>query len=180
MLVPSPTEDVKALIGDKNADEVSDLSEAEGDSNNDNETSSESSDDDDEHPNDATDVPNVLIQNKSIIGGKNHLIDLVETKNQHQDNQDFESITSQTSLSEAKNNIGFFEEDYIKIERAVIELERQTATSTDEPEASQHEIENDGEVIGEKLSSPNNFMDEHKNLDDDAKPFRPIPAPRSR
>jgi hypothetical protein len=34
MLVPSPTEEVKALIGDKNADEVSDLSETE--SNNDN------------------------------------------------------------------------------------------------------------------------------------------------
>lgn len=31
MLVPSPTEEVKALIGDKNADEVSDLSEAGSD-----------------------------------------------------------------------------------------------------------------------------------------------------
>lgn len=179
MLVPSPTEDVKALIGDKNADEVSDLSEAEGDINDDASSESSAEDEDDDHPNDATDVPNVLIQNKSIIGGKNHFVDLVDTK-KHQDHQDFESLTSQTSLSEAKNDVAFFEEDYMRIERAVIELERQTATSTDEPEVSQHTIQRAAQQVVDEKLSPTNFIEEHTNLDDDSKPFRPIPAPRSR
>lgn len=64
MLVPSPMEEVKALIGDKTTDEVSDLSEAGSDI-----------DDDDEHrPTNgrrSADLPHALVESKTIIGGKN-------------------------------------------------------------------------------------------------------------
>lgn len=171
MLVPSPTEDVKALIGDKNADEVSDLSEAEGDADAD--ASSESSDDE---RNDATDVPNVLIQNKSIIGGKNNLTDFVDAKTSAE--QEFESLTSQTSFSEARNSLPYFEEDYKRIERAVIELERQGSASTDEPVIVQHNVCEADVVHNARTSSRNSFIEEYKNLDDDSKSVRPVPAPR--
>uniref|UniRef100_A0A6B2EAS7 Putative conserved secreted protein n=1 Tax=Phlebotomus kandelakii TaxID=1109342 RepID=A0A6B2EAS7_9DIPT len=63
MLVPSPTEEVKALIGDKNVDEVSDLSEAGSDAEE-----------------DTQDRPAAkLLESKTIIGGKNDLISLEET-----------------------------------------------------------------------------------------------------
>lgn len=63
MLVPSPMEDVKALIGDKTTDEVSDLSEA----------GSDFEDDETEPVNgrNSADLPHALIESKTIIGGKN-------------------------------------------------------------------------------------------------------------
>lgn len=63
MLVPSPMEEVKALIGDKTTDEVSDLSEAGSDL-----------DDDENEPVNgrrSADLPHALIESKTIIGGKN-------------------------------------------------------------------------------------------------------------
>ncbi|XP_059615999.1 uncharacterized protein LOC132261281 isoform X2 [Phlebotomus argentipes] len=63
MLVPSPTEEVKALIGDKNVDEVSDLSEA----------GSDAEEDHQERP------AAKLVESKTIIGGKNELISLEDT-----------------------------------------------------------------------------------------------------
>lgn len=64
MLVPSPTEEVRALIGDQTADEVSDLSEAgSGDE-------SELSDEENRvtiH----VDIPHVIVESNTLIGGKN-------------------------------------------------------------------------------------------------------------
>lgn len=71
MLVPSPTEEVKALIGDMNADEVSDLSEAE---DVDQDSSDLDGDSDDHAVNGLKELPSVLIQSKTLIGGKNELI----------------------------------------------------------------------------------------------------------
>lgn len=67
MLVPSPTEEVKALIGDQNADEVSDLSEAE-------DVDVDDSDADVHEVRGLKELPSVLIQSKTLIGGKNELI----------------------------------------------------------------------------------------------------------
>ncbi|XP_037046735.1 uncharacterized protein LOC119081716 isoform X6 [Bradysia coprophila] len=63
MLVPSPMEDVKALIGDKTTDEVSDLSEAGSDI-----------EDEENGPMNgrrSADLPHALVESKTIIGGKN-------------------------------------------------------------------------------------------------------------
>lgn len=70
MLVPSPTEEVKALIGDMNADEVSDLSEAEDV----NEADRDESDEDQVDMSGLQELPSVLVQSKTLIGGKNELI----------------------------------------------------------------------------------------------------------
>lgn len=58
MLVPCPKEDVKTQIGDKTADELSDLSEAGS------ECGDNNIDEIEDNP------PNALIQNRNIIGGK--------------------------------------------------------------------------------------------------------------
>ncbi|KAJ6643313.1 hypothetical protein Bhyg_08273 [Pseudolycoriella hygida] len=72
MLVPSPMEDVKALIGDKTTDEVSDLSEA----------GSDLEDDEIETLNGrrSADLPHALIDSKTIIGGKNEFGSFTEVK----------------------------------------------------------------------------------------------------
>lgn len=72
MLVPSPMEDVKALIGDKTTDEVSDLSEAGSDL-----------DDDEMEPvngRKSADLPHALVESKTIIGGKNDFGSFNEVK----------------------------------------------------------------------------------------------------
>lgn len=72
MLVPSPMEEVKALIGDKTTDEVSDLSEAGSDL-----------DDDENEPVNgrrSADLPHALIESKTIIGGKNEFGSFNEVK----------------------------------------------------------------------------------------------------
>lgn len=70
MLVPSPMEDVKALIGDKTTDEVSDLSEA----------GSDLDDEENEPVNGSADLPHALIESKTIIGGKNEFGSFNEVK----------------------------------------------------------------------------------------------------
>lgn len=99
MLVPSPTDDIRTQIGDKNADEVSDLSEAGSDNESDDEYL-------DSTVNSNIDLPHVLVQSKTKIGGKNEL-----------NNFDHEllepaSLVSESSLlrqspliSEAKNEL---------------------------------------------------------------------------
>lgn len=81
MLVPSPTEDVKTLIGDRTADEVSDLSEAGSD------VESELSDAEPLATN-HVDIPHVIVQSKTLIGGKNEVesFDLLGTMNEASDN----------------------------------------------------------------------------------------------
>lgn len=74
MLVPSPTQEVKALIGDMNADEVSDLSEAEEVDQDRAEVDSSDFEEEEEVVNGLQELPSVLVQSKTLIGGKNELI----------------------------------------------------------------------------------------------------------
>lgn len=71
MLVPSPTEEVKALIGDRTADEVSDLSEAGTDGES--ELSDAEEDGDEEVQTNHVDIPHVIVESKTLIGGKNEV-----------------------------------------------------------------------------------------------------------
>lgn len=162
MLVPSPTEDVKALIGDQNADEISDLSEAEDDD--DMNLSNEENDDDINYQ--SEDIPNILIQNKTVIGGKHNLMDFVETKH------DFDSLTesnfSSNSLNDAKN-------DCIEIISDIIELnpenEIKIILNHDKDNESndwQNQIKETKEIFIKNDEIPFEIISENK----------PIPAPR--
>lgn len=106
MLVPSPTHDIKTQIGDQNADEISDLSEA----------GSEDESDNYERP--SIDVPHVLVNSKIRIGGKNEAArlehDMFEVASLVSDS----SLTRQSPIiSEAKNEYLLFEDngnDYVR------------------------------------------------------------------
>lgn len=93
MLVPSPTKEIKALIGDKNADETSDLSE--------------NSDDEDE-----TDGKKAMFTNTLLIQPKTHEIPVAEVSVMNTPLDSLKSMESLTSfdtsnptvITEAKNN----------------------------------------------------------------------------
>lgn len=155
MLVPSPTEDVKALIGDMNADEVSDLSEA-------------GTDDEDEQPA-SLDIPNILVQNKTIIGGKNEFAQYKEPIKETNKPEIPASLnifepfeTSVTKLIDAEIENGF-----VNIEKpSADEMENKFGT------ASINLIE--AEAINpfiEIIEPPTAFIDTTKTA-------VPIPAPR--
>ncbi|GAB0097555.1 hypothetical protein DMENIID0001_132050 [Sergentomyia squamirostris] len=93
MLVPSPTEEVKALIGDKNIDEVSDLSEA-------------GSDGEDDSP------VTKLIESKTIIGGKNELISLEETSSAT--DSLLSNPDSGINVTEARNEVLLIDGDFVE------------------------------------------------------------------
>lgn len=105
MLVPSPTEDIRTQIGDRNADEIeSDLSETGSDL--DDSIEGEEKD----RLNVTIDVPHVLVESKTLIGGKNEmasydhsrLIDLLEPGSLVSE----QSLTGQSPvISEAKNEL---------------------------------------------------------------------------
>lgn len=152
MLVPSPTEEVKALIGDKNADEVSDLSEA-------------GTDDEDEQPA-SLDIPNILVQNKTIIGGKNEFAQykepIKEAKSEIPASLNiFEPVASVNKLIDAEIENGF-----VNIEKPTIdEMEKDFGA------ASINFIE--AEAVNpfvEIIEPPTAFTD--------TKTASPIPAPR--
>lgn len=112
MLVPSPTEEVKALIGDKTADEISDLSEAGSDIESDL-SDKEMDDDEDEKNKSSLDIPHVLVESKTLIGGKNEMDSFAHT-NSVNDLLQPDSLVSVQSLSqsspiimEAKNEMIF-------------------------------------------------------------------------
>lgn len=103
MLVPSPMEDVKALIGDKTTDEVSDLSEAGSDL-----------DDDEMEPVNgrrSADIPHSLVESKTIIGGKNEFGSFDEAKTIEQLLQPDSLVSTQSIenqspvIMEAKNDL---------------------------------------------------------------------------
>ncbi|XP_055690893.1 microtubule-associated protein futsch isoform X2 [Lutzomyia longipalpis] len=100
MLVPSPTEEVKAFIGDKNVDEVSDLSEA----------GSDAEDDNQERP------AAKLIESKTIIGGKNELISLEDTSSAT------DSLVSNPdsgiNVTEARNEVLLIDGDFVEATEA--------------------------------------------------------------
>ncbi|XP_065074906.1 uncharacterized protein LOC135698735 isoform X8 [Ochlerotatus camptorhynchus] len=94
MLVPSPTEEVKALIGDKNADEVSDLSEAGSDV--------EDYDSDSNHKNTTTDPSSSTRKTEQSL--EDHVQDSLISIN---------SIASnEPVLSEAKNDLLLKEQSF--------------------------------------------------------------------
>lgn len=106
MLVPSPTEDVKARIGDQTADEVSDLSEASDTSDVENSLSDE---DDETVQHKSLDVSRVLVESKTIIGGKNELSQFETTTSELQQPPSLVSMQSVDNsgplLTEAKNTL---------------------------------------------------------------------------
>lgn len=103
MLVPSPTEEIKALIGDKNADETSDLSE--------------NSDDEDE-----SDGKKAMFTNTLLIGPKSHVIPVAEVSVVTTPSDSLKSMQSLTSfdttdptiITEAKNNRLLTDDDTFK------------------------------------------------------------------
>lgn len=95
MLVPSPTEEVKAFIGDKNVDEVSDLSEA----------GSDVDDDTEDRP------AAKLIESKTIIGGKNELISLEDTSSAT--DSLLSNPDSGINVTEARNEVLLIDGEFI-------------------------------------------------------------------
>lgn len=178
MLVPQPTEDVKALIGDNPADEESDLSDAEvdDDGGEDNEPSS-SSDDDEENLNSA-DIPNVLTQNKTIIGGKHSLFDMakpigVEARNEVVENG---FVKVEKPIFDTLNR-----EKVIKMEEAINPF---VANNNNEGEAETTKViiedRGDGETEWKiELEVDDDFKIVRKDLKEAKEEgIPPVPAPR--
>lgn len=183
MLVPSPTEEVKALIGDKNADEVSDLSEAEGSDVEDGQSESTSTDE-----GIAGDIPNVLVQNKRIIGGK-HNLDSFEDLKQTPDVVESPlsistSSDSAVGVAEAKNETILIEHDFVKVDNPSATA---TTTSTNDTQFDTLKkgiidlIENEAinSVVIEKKTSA---IETDRAVDEETVTVEdktvPIPAPR--
>lgn len=109
MLVPSPTEDIRTQIGDRNADEIeSDLSEGGSDLDLDDPLGG--NDNEKDRLNVTIDVPHVLVESKTLISGKNEmssfdhskLFDLLEPGSLVSE----QSLTGQSPvISEAKNEL---------------------------------------------------------------------------
>ena len=154
MLVPSPTEEVKTLIGDLTTDEVSDLSEAGSDVES--ELTDESQGD---NAHSSLDIPRVLVGSKTIIGGKNE----VETFEESAVTADLlqpDSLVSMQSLQasspiimEAKNNL-------ILVNLNDKPVTASTAAAADE-DASKS-------VLNETDDNKVNLM-KNVNIDDDSK-----------
>lgn len=156
MLVPSPTDDVKTQIGDQNADDLSDLSEAGSDNDEEDENAIRSS----------IDLPHVLVESKTKIGGKNELNsfdhELLEPA----------SLVSESSLmrqspliSEAKNELlllGGYEED--------------EATLLPVSDRNGHAILANGNTNG--YSRSRGFSDAEILGITISEKFEPVPAPR--
>lgn len=113
MLVPSPTHECRTLIGDRNADEISDLSEIGSDLDND----EFSEDERNRSGASLIDIPHVLIGSKTLIGGKNEMSSFEQSKAALIDLLEPGSLVSEQSLtgqspviSEAKNNLILIED----------------------------------------------------------------------
>jgi hypothetical protein len=94
MLVPSPTEEIKALIGDKNADETSDLSE--------------NSDDEDD-----VDGKKAMFTNTLLIAPKKQVAEVSAVTDSLGSMTSFDT-TNPTLVTEAKNNHLLIEDDNFK------------------------------------------------------------------
>lgn len=110
MLVPSPTHDCPTLIGNRIADETSDLSENGSDVES---LNGEHSDDElNRGKLNSHDLPHVLVESKTLIGGKNEMNSFERSKAALFDLLEPDSLVSEQSLtgqspaiSEAKNNL---------------------------------------------------------------------------
>lgn len=192
MLVPSPMEEVRALIGDRTADEVSDLSEAGSDTESD---LSDSNDDEQLEERNSHDLPHILVENKTIIGGKNEMESFGEPKTMSELLQP-DSLVSVQSLNpnspllmEAKNEMILvdFRENYGN--KQEMELLWQS-TNEQAKLASQKLISlesNDVQVDVSRNIEPhstasteieNNYPFESNELFIDIIEKTPIPAPR--
>lgn len=151
MLVPSPTHDVKTQIGDQNADEISDLSEAGSDAESDGEENSHAS----------IDLPHILVEGKSKIGGRNDVARL------EYDLLEVASLVSESSLTHQSTDISEAKNELLLIDAEVAHRERPT-------------FDLNG---GIKNSTPfmngrtNGWHSEDSSIDVFTK-FEPIPAPR--
>lgn len=114
MLVPSPTYDCPTLIGNRNAEEISDLSENGSD------IDSLPGSDNEMNCNDTSDahnLPHVLVESKTLIGGKNEMNSFEQSKVALINLLEPDSLVSEQSLtgqspaiSEAKNNLILIED----------------------------------------------------------------------
>lgn len=194
MLVPSPTEECRTLIGDRNADEISDLSEAGSDSNSvtdDNDIINNLAVDPEENVNhlrvahNTYDLPYVLLESKTLIGGKNERSSFEKIKRSFIELLEPDSLVSVQSLngqspaiSEAKNNLIFIGER-INYQNDCLTYKIDSSTNT--------ELKM-GEIIGfESNESSNNFdsleFDNTDNKNDmdstqNSRHRKPIPAVR--
>lgn len=176
MLVPSPTEEVKTLIGDKSADEVSDLSEAGTES-------------DDELSDNEVNLPHVLVESKTLIGGKNDVgpfdqISSVDELLQPDSLVSAPSLTDSAPLvMEAKNNLILIDSldsvtnEPVQTSKLVkndditadmlFQMDYQDHSRIDEDfEIMERELEECDLLIGQLPESPKNIPDV------------PVPAPR--
>lgn len=108
MLVPSPTEDCRTLIGDRNVDEISDLSEAGSDSDsitdvNDNINNRAVDPEENVNHSKVThntyDLPHVLVESKTLNGGKNERSSFEKIKGSFIELLEPDSLVSVQSLN---------------------------------------------------------------------------------
>lgn len=129
MLVPSPMEDVKALIGDKTTDEVSDLSEAGSDL--------EDGENEPMNGRRSADLPHVLIESKTIIGGKNDVGSFKDVKSIDELLQPDSLVSTQSIdnespvIMEAKNDL-ILMDDYDNRKPVVLHVTEKTINRNDE------------------------------------------------
>lgn len=136
MLVPSPTQDCPTLIGNQNAEEISDLSENGSDIES---LHGEYSDIERKRCT-SFDLPHVLIENKTLIGGKNEMNSFEQSKAALIDLLEPDSLVSEQSLtgqspaiSEAKNNLIFIEDRSSPIFTAAKRIDSNTTMLKNNP-----------------------------------------------
>lgn len=180
MLVPSPMEEVKALIGDKTTDEVSDLSEA----------GSDLDDDDEKGPVNgrrSADLPHALIESKTIIGGKNE-VGSFEAKTVDELLQP-DSLVSMQSInnfspiiSEAKNDLILMSEHN---SRAVLQLNEKVALDNNNEVSGDNDFNEDpiqqeqpspGDITESTVPIISEIQKPQDNIVEIVEP--PIPTPR--
>lgn len=124
MLVPSPTQEYKTLIGNQNADEISDLSENGSDTESHHaeqiyyrDVNNSDTEQNERRISNAYDLPHVLVESKTLIGGKNEMNSFEQSKAALIDLLEPDSLVSEQSLtgqspaiSEAKNNLILIED----------------------------------------------------------------------
>lgn len=160
MLVPSPTEEIKALIGDKNADETSDLSE--------------NSDDEDEVEGKEMFTNTLLIQPKMLE------IPIAEVSAVSAPTDSLKSMQSLVSLdtenadiiTEAKNNLILVDEDVFKKPEPIQKINFVLSGAVTTAEKSLGELKVDVEPVldaeeeFDSIVSPTQVREHKKSIDE--------------
>jgi hypothetical protein len=154
MLVPSPTEEIKALIGDTNADETSDLSE--------------NSDDEDE----------AMFKNTLEIEPKIHEIPVAEVSMVSTPSDSLKSMQSLTSfdttnstiITEAKNNLLLMNDDEIFKKPESVNFVLSGPVTPGEKPLGELQVEVDQGINAEEefdsIVSPTQVRDHKKSIDE--------------